>query len=160
MPVQESSQPAFPEGYRIRPAIESDLHSVFELLRPFVEQRKVLRRTRAETVALMTTGFVAEWAGEVIGFSAVEIYSKKLSEIQCLTVRPDHQGKGIGGALVKLCVELARQRGVMEVMAISASEKFLHDLGFDYALPDQKRALFYQLRSRDEVYRELEQLGE
>ncbi len=134
--------------------------SVFELLRPFVEQRKVLRRTRAETAALLTTGFVAEVEGEVIGFSSVEIYSKKLSEIQCLTVREQHQGKGIGGALVKHCVELARQRGVMEVMAISSSEKFLHDLGFNYALPDQKRALFYPLRSRDEVYRELEQLGE
>lgn len=109
---------------------------------------------------MMLTGFVAEFAGEVIGFSAVEIYSKKLSEIQCLTVNPVHQGKGIGGALVRHCVELARQRGVMEVMAISASEKFLHDLGFDYALPDQKRALFFQLRSREEVYRELELLGE
>lgn len=147
-------------GYSIRRASERDLEAVVALLRPFVEQRKVLRRTRAETAALMGTGFVAEFAGEVIGFSAVEIYSKKLSEIQCLTVREGHQGQGIGGALVKHCVELARQRGVMEVMAISSSEKFLHDLGFDYSLPDQKRALFYQLRSREEVYRELEQLGE
>jgi amino-acid N-acetyltransferase len=147
-------------GYSIRPASEHDLDAVLALLRPFVEQRKVLRRTRAETAALLPTGFVAEHAAQVIGFSAVEIYSKKLSEIQCLTVCQAHQGRGIGGTLVKHCVELARQRGVMEVMAISSSEKFLHDLGFDYSLPDQKRALFYQLRSRDEVYREIEQLGE
>lgn len=149
-----------PDGYSIRPAAETDLVSVFELLRPFVEQRKVLRRTRAETAALMTTGFVAETNAAVVGFAAVEIYSKKLSEIQCLTVQQQHQGRGIGGELVKQCVELARSRGVMEVMAISSSEKFLHDLGFDYSLPDQKRALFYQLRSREEVFRELEQLGE
>ena len=120
----------------------------------------MLRRTKAETAALMTTGFVAEFEGEIVGFSAVEIYSKKLSEIQCLTVHPNHQGRGIGSALVKHCVELARTRGVMEVMAISSSDKFLHDLGFDYSLPDQKRALFYQLRSREEVYREIELLGE
>ncbi len=149
-----------PTGYSIRPAVDSDLNSVMGLLRPFVEQRKVLRRTKAETTALMTTGFVAEFEGEIIGFSAVEIYSKKLSEIQCLTVRETHQGRGIGGTLVKHCVELARSRGVMEVMAISSSDKFLTDLGFDYSLPDQKRALFYQLRSREEVYREIEQLGE
>ncbi len=160
MPAQDSNSASLPPGIEIRPAQERDLDSVFELLRPFVEQRKVLRRTRAETAALLTTGFVAEIKGEVIGFSAVEIYSKKLSEIQCLTVREQYQGQGIGGALVTHCVELARARGVMEVMAISSSEKFLHDLGFNYALPDQKRALFYQLRSRDEVYRELEQLGE
>lgn len=155
-----SSHKALPLGYSLRPAIEADLDAVIQLLRPFVEQRKVLRRTRAETAALLTTGFVAEWEGQIVAFSAVEIYSKKLAEIQCLTVRDEHQGRGIGRALVRQCVELARQRGVMEVMAISSSEKFLHDLGFDYSLPDQKRALFYPLRSREEVYRELEQRGE
>lgn len=160
MSDQQLSQAALPAEYSIRPAVEDDLAAVMALLRPFVDQRKVLRRTRAETTALLATGFVAELAGEVIGFSAIEIYSKKLSEIQCLTVHESHQGKGIGGALVTCCVELARQRGVMEVMAISSSEKFLHNLGFDYALPDQKRALFFQLRSREEVYRELEALGE
>lgn len=160
MSAQEPSHTALPAEYSIRQAVEGDLPAVFELLRPFVEQRKVLRRTRVETAAMLLTGFVAECAGQMIGFSAVEIYSKKLAEIQCLTVNPTHQGKGVGGVLVKHCVELARQRGVMEVMAISASEKFLTDLGFDYALPDQKRALFFQLRSRDEVYRELELLGE
>lgn len=157
--IQPAPHP-LPTGYSVRAAVEDDLVAVLGLLRPFVEQRKVLRRTKAETTALLNTGFVAVFEGEVIGFSAVEIYSKKLSEIQCLTVSEGHQGRGIGGTLVKHCVDLARQRGVMEVMAISSSEKFLHDLGFDYALPDQKRALFYQLRSREEVYRELEQLGE
>jgi amino-acid N-acetyltransferase len=140
------------------------------LLKPFVEQRKILRRTRLETSALLNTGFVAEHHSEeshadkatteIVGFSSVEIYSKKLSEIQCLAVSDAHQGRGLGGQLVRHCVELARQRGVMEVMAISSSEKFLHDLGFDYSLPNQKRALFYQLRSREEVHRELEEAGD
>jgi amino-acid N-acetyltransferase len=140
----------------IRPATEDDLPKVLALLRPFVEQRKLLRRTRAETAALLVTGFVAERDGEVIGFSSVEIYSKKLAEIQCLAVKEGHQGQGLGSDLVRHCVELARQRGVMEVMAISSSEKFLQNIGFDYSLPDQKRALFYQLRTREDLYRERE----
>jgi amino-acid N-acetyltransferase len=45
----------------------------------------------------------------------------------------------------------------MEVMAISSSEDFLAKIGFNYALPDQKRALFFQLRSREEVYREAQE---
>lgn len=126
------------------------------LLRPFVEQRKLLRRTRAETAALLGTGFVAVHQDGIVGFSSVEIYSKKLAEIQCLAVHPDHQGHGLGSDLVRHCVELARQRGVMEVMAISASDRFLQNLGFDYSLPDQKRALFFQLRTREELYRERE----
>lgn len=140
----------------LRPAGEEDLPLVMQLLRPFVERRQLMRRTRAEIAALLPTSFVAIWEDRLIGFSAVEIYSKKLAEIQCLAVCDEHRGRGIGGKLVSACVELARARGVMEVMAISSSDPFLQKLGFDYSLPDQKRALFFQLRSREEVYRELE----
>ena len=140
----------------IRPATEADLANVLALLRPFVELRKLLRRTRAETAALLVTGFVAEQDGAIVGFSSVEIYSKKLAEIQCLAVQEGHQGHGLGSDLVRRCVELARERGIMEVMAISSSEKFLQNLGFDYSLPDQKRALFYQLRTREDLYQERE----
>lgn len=163
--LSDHTPPPLPTGYSIRPATEQDLPLVVALLRPFVEQRKILRRTRLETAGLLSTGFVVEFENAdqqstAVGFSAVEIYSKKLAEIQCLVVSDAHQGRGLGGELVRQCVELARRRGIMEVMAISSSEKFLHDLGFDYALPDQKRALFYQLRSREEVHRELEEAGE
>ena len=96
----------------------------------------------------------------MIGFSSVEIYSKKLSEIQCLAVSELHQGKGLGGFLVANCVELARKRGVMEVMAISSSDKFLINQGFDYSLPNQKKALFIQLRTREEVYAEQDESSE
>lgn len=149
-----------PEGYAIRPATPQDLAAVSALLRPFVEQRKVMRRTQAETLALLSTGFVATFQDEIVGVCAVEIYSKKLAEIQCLVVAAPHQSKGLGGSLVRQCIELARVRNVMEVMAISSSEHFLQQLGFDYSLPDQKRALFCQLRSRESLYRELEESGE
>ncbi len=107
----------------------------------------------------MATGFVAEAIGSesdsggvadpndtpIIGFASVEIYSKKLGEIQCLAVAPDFSGTEIQTELVRECVELARAKGVMEVMAISSSDEFLRVLGFDYSLPEQKRALFYEV---------------
>ena len=130
--------------------------AVTKLLKPLVERRLLLRRTASETAALLTTGFVAEHQQEIIGFASVEIYSKKLAEIQCLAVQEAHRRHGLGSLLVRHCVELARQRGVMEVMAISSSDTFLQSLGFDYSLPEQKRALFYQLRSRAEIYAEIE----
>ncbi len=145
-----------PDGYHLRPAREGDLAIVTQLLKPLVEQRLLLRRTAAETAALLATGFVAEFEATVVGFASVEIYSKKLAEIQCLAVADGHRRHGLGGLLVMHCVELARQRGVMEVMAISSSDGFLQNLGFDYSLPEQKRALFYQLRSRAEIYDEID----
>ncbi|RMF39227.1 MAG: hypothetical protein D6753_14310, partial [Planctomycetota bacterium] len=70
-------------SFTVRPSCESDLEQVRAFLQPFVEQRKILRRTRAELAALLNTGFVAEVDGLLIGFGAIEIYSKKLAEIQC-----------------------------------------------------------------------------
>ena len=136
----------------VRRAGAADVSAVNALLKPFVQQRKLLKRTRAEMEALVPSGFVAVAGDQVVGFAAVEIYSRKLAEIQCLAVAPEFQRHGLGSQLVRQCVELARQRGVMEVMAISSSDHFLHKLGFDYSLPDQKRALFCQLRSRDEMF--------
>jgi amino-acid N-acetyltransferase len=145
--------------YRIRPAVVGDLKAIQQLLQPYVEARKLLKRTRQELLNLMENGFVAEVpAGEgdsqLVGFSAVEIYSRKLSEIQCLCVADGYQGHGIGSELVRHCIDRARQRGVLEVMAISASDNFLRNLGFDYSLPDQKRALFYQLKTREQLAQE------
>lgn len=151
------AEPMNDAEYELRSAEPEDLDEVFEFLRPLFMQRQLMRRTRAETGALLRTGFVVVLADKIIGFSAVEIYSKKLAEIQCLAVASEHRRQGLGRQLVRACVELARSQGVMEVMAISASEKFLFELGFDYSLPDQKRALFCQLRSREEVYRELDE---
>jgi amino-acid N-acetyltransferase len=156
-PPELSSEPTkFP--FVIRRAHFDDLDNIQSLLKPFVEQRKLLRRLQSEILLLMANGFVAEveegGLKKIVGFSAVEIYSRKLGEIQCLAVADGYQGQGIGSALVKACVERAREKGILEVMAISASEGFLRQLGFDYSLPEQKRALFYQLFSRDEIFKD------
>lgn len=140
------------EKIHFRRATVDDVPAVIELLRPFVSERKLLRRTRAEMQSLVPSGFLAEADGRVVGFSAVEIYSRKLAEIQCLAVDAKYQGHGIGSELVRRCVELARERGVMEVLAISSKDSFLQKLGFNYSLPDQKRALFCQLRTREQMY--------
>lgn len=146
-------------SFKIRRAHFDDLASIQALLKPFVEQKKLLRRMQSELILLMANGYVAEvvdaaGSNRLVGFAAVEIYSRKLGEIQSLAVADGYQGNGIGSALVKACVDRAREKGILEVMAISASEEFLRKLGFDYSLPDQKRALFCQLHSREEIFRD------
>ncbi len=141
------------EGYAVRRSEVTDLEPISQLLEPFVQDKLLLRRNNAEMITLLNTGYVAQELAtcQIIGFCAVEIYSKKLSEIQCLAVQKEHQRHGLGRYLVRCCVELAKERGVMEVMAISSSENFLLELGFDYSLPQQKRALFFQIRDRSEL---------
>ncbi len=86
---------------------------------------------------------------QLLGFAAIEVYSPKLAELQCLAVHHEHRNTGIGKRLVADCLDRARSLNVMEVLAISSSEDFLRSCGFDYSLPDQKKALFAQLRPRN-----------
>ena len=142
-----------PANVSIRQAVPGDAARIHALLRPFVMQRLLLARTEAEVIELTRHGFVAtsiedDCETELLGFSAIEIYSPKLAELQCLAVHPNHQNTGVGRVLVRHCIERAKDLNVMEILAISSSEKFLMSCGFDYSLPDQKKALFCRLRPR------------
>ena len=143
-----AGQIANSDNIEYRQATPADADMIHAILRPYVANHKLFARTDAEVVELTRHGFIAHVAGRPVGFAAVEVYSRKLAEVQCLAVRAEYQGRGIGKELVGRCVKRARELGVVEVMAISASDEFLRQCGFDYSLPDQKRALFYQLQPR------------
>lgn len=124
------------------PGTAEFLQRVETFLQPFVEQEFLLPRTPEELSKLLTLSFVALRDNQVVGFAAVEIYSRKLAEIQCLAVLPSLQRQGIGRQLVQGCVDVAREQGVKELMAISATDAMFVACGFHYSLPNQKRALF------------------
>lgn len=141
----------------IRDAKSRDLAAVQEFLQPYMDSQHLLQRTSIELELLLKHAFVAfvsnaDSQGEnnpvadqaVVGFVALEIYSKKLAEIQCLAVDEQFRRQGIGRELVRRCVQRAGDEKVKELLAISSSEEMLMACGFDYALPNQKRAFFLQ----------------
>lgn len=137
--------------FEISPATQDDLANVWAFLQPFVEKKLLLQRTSVELQLLLRHSFKAvpnvESVREqtpIVGFCSLEIYSKKLAEIQCLAVADDFQRRGIGKALVSLCVERAKEEKVLEILAISSSDDMFKACGFDYSLPNQKRAFFFQ----------------
>lgn len=132
------------QALEFRQATVEDIHDVIEFLERFMETQQILRRTPEQIAGLLEYSCIAYAGATVVGFVAVEIYSHKMAEIQCLCVSPEVQRQGIGKRLVKYCVDVARHEGILELMAISSSEHFLMECGFDYSLPGQKRALFIQ----------------
>ncbi len=130
-------------SFQIRSAQPHDRDLILELIEPFVEQRLLIPRSAEEISDLLGLGFVAVAGDALVGFAAIEIYSRKLAEIQCLAVSPQAHGMGIGSELVAVCLNIAKKHNVLEVMAISSSGNFLEKCGFDYSLPGHKRALFY-----------------
>mgnify|MGYP001161661324 CR=1 FL=1 len=121
-----------------------ELGDVQAFLEPYLDDQQLLKRTSLELELLLKHAFKAVADGRIVAFCALEIYSKKLAEIQCLAVDLDYRRRGLGGILVKGCVERAREEKVKELMAISASDEMFLTCGFDYSLPNQKRALFIQ----------------
>lgn len=130
----------------VRPAVPDDADDVLAFLEVFVEERRILPRTLDELTQLMATGYVAELDGRIVGFAALEVYSRKLAEIRSLCVAHDLQGKGIGRKLTEACLELARERNIFEVMVITSADEFFRNCGFDFTLPGEKKALFLQTR--------------
>lgn len=131
---------------QIRSADAGDGPRVLELIEPFVAQGKLLPRTLDEIEELLVNGFVAELDDRIVGFVALEVYSKKLAEIRSLCVADGLQRHGIGKLLVAACVRRARERSILEVMAITSAEEFFRACGFDFTLPGEKKAFFLQTR--------------
>jgi amino-acid N-acetyltransferase len=131
-------------GWSLRASGRDDGPAVWSFLEPFVADQQILPRTAEQISSLFQSGFLAEASGRLIGCAAVEVYSAKMAEIQCLAVDAAFRRQGVGRQLVAACVERAKQRGVRELMAITASDGLFLACGFDYALPGQKRALFIQ----------------
>lgn len=136
------SESSLPPAVQVRPVTREDLAVLADFIQPFVDEGRLLPRTTEELEELIYNGFVAETEGRLIGFAALEIYSRKLAEVRSLAVAPEFQGKGVGRSLVQHCVERARKRDVLEVMAITSSEVFFRSCGFDFTLPGEKKALF------------------
>jgi len=136
---------------QVRPALAADIPAIAGLIRSYVEQGRLLPRTLEEFDELLPTMFVAEHEGRVVGCAALEIYSRKLAEVRSLAVAMDAQNMGIGRKLVLACIDLARDRNVLEVMAITSSDAFFMACGFNYTLPGEKRALFIQTRDAAEM---------
>ena len=135
-----------PDDIRIRQAILADIDKLEAFITPFVEQNKILPRTVDELNLLAHSGFVAFKGEEIIGFAALEIYSPKLAEIRSLAVADNYRNIGVGKKLVVSCIDLARNKNVLEVMVVTSSEEFFQSCGFDFTLPGQEKALFLQTR--------------
>jgi amino-acid N-acetyltransferase len=130
----------------IRKAVDSDLTELSDFIKPFVASGDLLPRTFDELEDFLDTFFIAYYDGKIVGCAALEIYNKKLCEIRSLAVDSNTQGLGVGKKLVTACVELAKEKGIYEIMAVSSAEEFFKACGFDFTLPNLKKAFFLQTR--------------
>lgn len=68
--------------------------------------------------------------GAIMGVCGLQIIWGNLAEICSLAVDTRYRRRGVGAALVKACVEEARQLGIRRVMSLTYEQNFFERLGF------------------------------
>lgn len=118
----------------LRRAEPSDLGPLLELINGYADRGLLLRRSEASLRSRLG-GFVValrETAhGEaVVGCGALEHLGPGLGEVRSLAVRAEAAGRGVGRSIVRRLLERARERGLLEVLALTRRPSFFEALGF------------------------------
>lgn len=88
--------------------------------------------------------FVACAGDKIIGCCALQVYSKRLSEVRSLAVHPDYQDQRVAAKLVECCKRRARELGIKELFAVTSRTSFFGRLGF-HTFRREKTAMFLEL---------------
>ncbi|MTD54127.1 amino-acid N-acetyltransferase [Amycolatopsis pithecellobii] len=74
--------------------------------------------------------WVAEAGGEVLGCGALHVLWEDLAEIRTVAVNKAARGQGIGHALVRRLIELAKELGLRRIFVLTFETAFFASHGF------------------------------
>ena len=112
-------------------AILEDVPGIARLLRFYSEADLLLPRSEGDIYNSLRDFFVVRKDKEIIACGALLIYTKDLGEVRSLAVDLDHQGLGLGWALVSRIEQEARQLGLSKLMALTYVENFFVKMDFE-----------------------------
>jgi amino-acid N-acetyltransferase len=127
------------EYQQIRKIFKKDVRAIMSLIRQSMDNEELVRRTRAEILEQMQDYWVLEIDGKLMGCVALHIYPEEGSgELACLYVQKDHENEGHGRKLMAFTENLAREKGLRQIFALSTQAfKYLQlKGGFAEASPD------------------------
>jgi amino-acid N-acetyltransferase len=127
------------EYQQIRRVYKKDVRAVMALIRQSVESDELIRRTRADITTHLEDFWVIEVDRTLVGCVALHIYpDSSQAEMACLYVNKNNSGEGYGRKLMAFVEQLAAQKGVREIFALStqAFAYFQQKGGFAETVPD------------------------
>lgn len=116
----------------LRPATVNDVDAIYDLIEIYTANGVVLKRSKDNIVNFLGNFIVAEKDGTVCGCCAARDFGNDLLEIRSLVVSPDHQGQGIGKAMVNYFIEkLKRERKSWRLFTLTLQVEFFKSLSFE-----------------------------
>ena len=108
------------EYQQIRRIFKKDVRSVMSLIRQSVEDEEIARRTRADILSRIEDYWILEVDRTPIACVAVHIEpNQALAEMACLYVSKAHENKGFGRKLMAFAENLAKEKGIERIYALS-----------------------------------------
>jgi amino-acid N-acetyltransferase len=128
------------EYQQIRRVFKKDVRAVMTLIRQSVDNEELVRRTRNDIIAHLEDYWVMEIDRNLVGCVALHMHpDQQKAELACLYVSKAHEGQGYGRKLMAFCEQLAAERGVKKIFALStqAFNFFQQKGGYAEAGPDE-----------------------
>ncbi|MBK1881784.1 GNAT family N-acetyltransferase [Luteolibacter pohnpeiensis] len=145
------------DSYRlIRELKEEDIPELLGMIGRSVRRTKLVARTYEDILNKLQDYRVMAIDDNVVGCVALHEYRQEdCAEVACLYVKQAHEGLGYGVELVRHAEEMAKQRGIGRVFALTnRAAEFFSRLGYDRAtlmdLPTPRR-LQYEASGRDSL---------
>lgn len=118
----------------IRKAQLHDVREIHALVNGFAERGEMLALSLSElydNVRDFAVAMVHDAGSErIVGCCALRVVWEDLAEIRSLAVAEDSQRRGLGRALVNMCLEEARALGVPRIFALTYLPEFFSPMGF------------------------------
>jgi amino-acid N-acetyltransferase len=122
----------------VRPAHAGDVAAIHALVRRYAAQGALLPRTRRDIrAAIADYVVVVDTHRRVLACAALSGYSPSLAEVSSVAVARSAQGKGLGSMAVRGAEALARERGIVELFAMTTAETFFESLGYERSSVEQ-----------------------
>ena len=133
-----ATRPHLSATHVVRPAHAGDVAAIHAIVRRYAAQGAMLPRTRRDIRG--TIGdyvVVADDNRRVLACAALSAYSPSLAEVSSVAVARSEQGQGLGTIAVRGVEALARERGVIELFAMTTAEVFFESLGYERSSVEQ-----------------------
>ncbi|HEX8311976.1 MAG TPA: amino-acid N-acetyltransferase, partial [Chthoniobacteraceae bacterium] len=127
------------EYQQIRRVFKKDVRAVMTLIRQSVQSEELVRRTRADILQHLEDYWVMEIDRNLVACVALHLYpGETKAEIACLYVNKNNEGQGYGRKLMGFVEQLAAEKGVEQVFALStqAFNYFQQKGGYTETSPD------------------------
>ena len=108
------------EYQQIRRVFKKDVRAVMTLIRASVVNEELVRRTRADIIAHLEDYWVMELDRTLVACVALHLYPEtQQGELACLYVAKGHEGQGYGRKLMAFVEQIAAEKGMKQVFALS-----------------------------------------